>query len=436
MQNYTHNYSHWNSVKSLSKWLNDEKVPALFGIDTRMLTKLIRNEGAILAKIEFDNQKINFEDPNLRNLIGEVSCQEPKIYGAGNPVKIICIDCGIKENIIRNLIKRGAEVKVVPWNYDFSKEKYDGLFISNGPGDPIMAQETINSVRMHIENRNEPVFGICMGNQVVGLGLGAKTYKLPFGNRGHNQPTMNVLNGRAYITSQNHGFAIDEKSLPAGLKPLFVNCNDHTNEGLIHETKPIFTCQFHPEAFGGPLDSEFLFDAFFKVIKEGHKTVHSVLTELEQNQPSSKPELTELSHDKPKSVLILGSGGLSIGQAGEFDYSGSQAIKALKEENLKVILMNPNIASVQTNIVKLTKDNRQDDEVLKSADTVYFVPVTEDYVTEIIRKERPDSILLSMGGQTALNTGVELWKSGVFKKYNVKVLGTPVQTISKKKETD
>ena len=132
----------------------------------------------------------------------------------------------------------------------------------------------------------------------------------------------------------------------------------------------------------------------------------------------------------PKSVLILGSGGLSIGQAGEFDYSGSQAIKALKEENLKVILMNPNIASVQTNIVKVTAENKNDDEVLKSADTVYFVPVTEDYVTEVIRKERPDSILLSMGGQTALNTGVELWKAGVFEKYNVKVLGTPVKTIS------
>ena len=199
-------------------------------------------------------------------------------------------------------------------------------------------------------------------------------------------------------------------------------------KGLIHETKPIFTCQFHPEAFGGPLDSEFLFDAFFKVIKEKQITVHSVLSELEQNQPENRPE-TIGAQSMPKSVLILGSGGLSIGQAGEFDYSGSQAIKALKEENIKVILMNPNIASVQTNVVKLTDENKNDDETLKSADTVYFLPVTEEYVTEIIKKERPESILLSMGGQTALNCGVDLWKSGVLQKYNVKVLGTPVQTV-------
>ena len=164
-----------------------------------------------------------------------------------------------------------------------------------------MAQQTIESVRNHIENRSEPVFGICMGNQVVGLAARAKTYKLPFGNRGHNQPTMNVLNGRAYITSQNHGFAIDEKSLPADLKPLFVNCNDHTNEGLIHQTKPIFTCQFHPEAFGGPLDSEFLFDAFFKMIREGHKTAHTVLSELEYIQPQAQ---TETGTPKTQKCLI------------------------------------------------------------------------------------------------------------------------------------
>ena len=143
VQNYTHSYSHWNSVKSLAKWLHEEKVPALYGIDTRMLTKLIRNEGSILGKIEFDNEQIEFDDPNLRNLIGEVSIKEPRVYGEGNPVKIVCVDCGIKENIIRNLLKRGAQVKVVPWNYDYSREKYDGLFISNGPG----ARETIEFVR-------------------------------------------------------------------------------------------------------------------------------------------------------------------------------------------------------------------------------------------------------------------------------------------------
>lgn len=191
---------------------------------------------------------------------------------------------------------------------------------------------------------------------------------------------MNVLNGKAYITSQNHGFAIDTKTLPSNVKELFVNCNDKTNEGLIHEEKPIFSCQFHPEACGGPLDSEFLFDSFFRAIKEKAKTVHQIIAELEFKPPKNLPEATG---DKlPKSVLILGSGGLSIGQAGEFDYSGSQAIKALKEENIKVILMNPNIASVQTNSIKGQEENSN--ELTKSADTVYFVPVTKDYVAEVI----------------------------------------------------
>ena len=234
VQNYTHNYSHWNAVKSLSKWLREEEIPAIYGIDTRMLTKIIRNEGAILGKIEFENDKVDFYDPNLQNLVQNVTRKEVEIFGKGNPIKILCVDCGIKENIIRNLVKRGGEVKVVPQNYDFTKDKYDGLFISNGPGDPKFATEVIKNIKHHLDNRNESVFGICMGNQLIGLAAGADTYKLPFGNRGHNQPCMNILNGKAYITSQNHGYAIDETTLPSYFKSLFVNCNDKTNEVIIH----------------------------------------------------------------------------------------------------------------------------------------------------------------------------------------------------------
>lgn len=408
VQDYTDGYSHWNAVKSLSEWLKEEKVPALFGIDTRMLTKIVRDSSTILGKIEFEGDPVEFHDPNKRNLMGEVSTKTVKVFGKGNPHKVIAIDCGIKENIIRNLVKRGAEVHLVPWDYDFTKDDFDGLFISNGPGDPALVSTTIEHLSQVIEGTDKPVFGICMGNQLVAHAAGAKTYKLPLGNRGHNQPVVNLLNGQAFITSQNHGFAVDEATISKDWQPLFRNANDLTNEGIMHCSKPIFTAQFHPEAFGGPTDTEFLFDRFISLIRDKKTTVFSAMMPAPK-----KAEKVDVSK-----VLVLGSGGLSIGQAGEFDYSGSQAIKALKEEGVQVVLMNPNIASVQTNA-----------EGEKQADTVYFVPITPEYVEDVIKRENPDGILLSMGGQTALNCGVELWKSGVFSKYNVQVLGTAVESI-------
>ncbi|XP_048390724.1 carbamoyl-phosphate synthase [ammonia], mitochondrial isoform X1 [Stegostoma tigrinum] len=410
VQDYSHDYSHWNSVKSLGEWLHEEKIPALYGIDTRMLTKIVRDKGTILGKIEFDGDPVEFVDPNLRNLMAEISTKEIKVYGKGNLIKIVAVDCGIKHNIIRLLVKRGVELHLVPWNYDFTNMEYDGLFLSNGPGDPTLAKQLIANVHKVIKsNRPEPVFGICMGNQLTALAAGANCYKLPMGNRGQNQPVMNVMNGQAFITAQNHGYAIDSSTLPEGWRAMFVNANDGTNEGIVHESKPIFTAQFHPEAKGGPTDTEFLFDAFISLIKKGKGTsIASVM-------PAVPPPPKRLKVSK---VLVLGSGGLSIGQAGEFDYSGSQAIKALKEENIKTVLMNPNIASVQTNEVGT-----------KQADTVYFLPVTPEFVTDIIKTEQPDGILLSMGGQTALNCGVELYKQGVLEKYGVQVLGTPVSSI-------
>uniref|UniRef100_A0A4W3J2K6 Carbamoyl phosphate synthase arginine-specific large chain n=1 Tax=Callorhinchus milii TaxID=7868 RepID=A0A4W3J2K6_CALMI len=410
VQDYSHEYSHWNSVKSLSQWLQEEKIPALYGIDTRMLTKIVRDKGTILGKIEFEGDPVDFVDPNLRNLMAEISTKEIKVFGKGNPIKIVAVDCGIKHNIIRLLVKRGVELHLVPWDHDFSKMEYDGLFLSNGPGNPTLAQPLIANVRKVLaSDRTEPVFGICMGNQLTALAVGANCYKLPMGNRGQNQPVVNVMNGQAFITAQNHGYAIDSSTLPEGWKPMFVNANDETNEGIVHETKPIFTAQFHPEAKGGPTDTEFLFDAFISLIKRGKgTTIASVMPKV-----PLPPERLKVSK-----ILVLGSGGLSIGQAGEFDYSGSQAIKALKEENLKTVLMNPNIASVQTNEVGT-----------KQADTVYFLPVTPDFVIDIIKAEKPDGILLSMGGQTALNCGVELHKRGILQEYGVKVLGTPITSI-------
>ncbi|XP_041700635.1 carbamoyl-phosphate synthase [ammonia], mitochondrial [Coregonus clupeaformis] len=410
VQDYSHEYSHWNSVKSLGQWLQEEKVPALFGVDTRMLTKIIRDKGTVLGKIEFEGHPMEISDPNQQNIVAEVSTKETRVFGKGNLIKVVAVDCGIKHNIIRLLVKRGAEVHLVPWNQDLMSLEYDGLFISNGPGDPSLAGDLIQNVRKVLESdRPQPIFGICMGNQITALAAGAQSYKLPMGNRGQNQPVLNVMTGQAFITAQNHGYGIDSTSLPPGWSPLFVNANDGTNEGIMHDTKPFFTAQFHPEAKGGPTDTEFLFDAFISLIKKGKE---ANIVSVMPKKPAIPPR-TQVSK-----VLVLGSGGLSIGQAGEFDYSGSQAVKAMKEENVRTVLMNPNIASVQTNEVGT-----------KQADSVYFLPVTPQFVTEVIKTERPDGILLSMGGQTALNCGVELFQSGVLQKYGVKVLGTPVESI-------
>uniref|UniRef100_UPI002540CBA2 carbamoyl-phosphate synthase [ammonia], mitochondrial n=1 Tax=Euleptes europaea TaxID=460621 RepID=UPI002540CBA2 len=407
---YSNDYSHWQAVQTLGEWLKQEQVPALYGIDTRMLSKIIRDKGTVLGKIEFEGQPVEFLDPNKRNLVAEVSTKDIKVYGKGNPIKVIAVDCGLKHNAVRLLIKRGAEVHLVPWNHDFTKMDYDGLFISGGPGDPAQAKELIENVRKVLESdRQEPLFGISLGNLITGLAAGTSSYKMPMANRGQNQPVVNMINGQAFITAQNHGYAIDSRSLPPGWKPLFVNANDQTNEGIMHETKPVFTVQFYPEANPGPTDTQFLFDSFISLIKKGKSTsVASVLPKATAG--TSRAEVSK--------VLILGSGGLSIGQAGEFDYSGSQAVKAMKEENVKTVLMNPNIASVQTNEVGL-----------KQADAVYFLPITPQFVTEVIRAERPDGVILGMGGQTALNCGVELFKRGVLQEYGVKVLGTSVESI-------
>ncbi|NXA71376.1 CPSM synthase, partial [Thryothorus ludovicianus] len=407
---YSNEYSHWQATRSLGEWLQEEQVPALYGIDTRMLSKLIRDKGTVLGKIEFEGQPVEFADPNEQNLIAEVSTKEVKIYGRGNPIKVVAVDCGLKHNVIRLLVKVGAEVHLVPWDHDFTGMDYDGLIISGGPGDPMKAQEVIQNVRKVLEsNRPEPLFGISMGHLITGIAAGATSYKMQTANRGQNQPVLSAVSGQAVITAQNHGYAIDSSALPPGWKPLFVNANDQSNEGIMHETRSIFTVQFYPDANPGPRDTEFLFDSFISLIKKGKgTTISSVLPKA--GVTASRVEVSK--------VLILGSGGLSIGQAGEFDYSGSQAVKALKEENVKIVLMNPNIASVQTN-----------ETGLKQADAVYFLPITPQFVIEVIKAERPDGLILGMGGQTALNCGVELFKQGVLQQYGVKVLGTSVESI-------
>jgi len=263
---YSFDYSHWSAKKSLSDWLIENGVPGLYGIDTRALTVKLREKGTMLGKIIFNGEDIPFYDPNSENLVRLVSVNEKTIHGKGK-YKIVLVDLGVKHNIVRCLIKRNTTVIRVPWDYDFSNDDYDGLVISNGPGDPAKCKSTIENVKKAFDSE-KPVFGICMGNQIMSLAAGAETYKLTYGHRSHNQPVMNTENKKCYITSQNHGYAVDTGKLDKDWKEYFINLNDGTCEGIKHRSKPFFATQFHPEASSGPTDTEFLFDEFLSLIQK------------------------------------------------------------------------------------------------------------------------------------------------------------------------
>jgi len=266
VSDYTDDYSHWNASKSLSEWMKEQKVPGIYGVDTRAITKKIREEGAMLAKIIVLDKDVEWRDPNKENLVADVSCKEKIVYGNGKH-KILLLDCGVKNNIIRCLLKRDTTVIRVPHDYDFTNDDYDGLFISNGPGDPKQNVAAIKHLKQAFE-KDTPIMGICLGTQLMALAAGANTYKLKYGHRSHNQPVVLEGTKRCFITSQNHGFAIDANTLPNDWESLFTNANDNTCEGIKHKTKAFFASQFHPEASSGPTDTEFLFDNFIKKIKK------------------------------------------------------------------------------------------------------------------------------------------------------------------------
>jgi carbamoyl-phosphate synthase small subunit len=276
ISDYSFKYSHWNAEKSLDEWLAEEHVPGIYGIDTRQLTRLIREQGAMLGKILTDGDT-DFYDPNQENLVARVSVKSVSIYGKGE-YKILLVDCGTKNNIIRCLLRRNVTVKRVPWDYPFQNESCDGIVLSNGPGDPARCQVTVRNLARQME-KNLPVFGICLGSQIMALAAGATTYKLKYGHRSHNQPVRMTGSSRCFITSQNHGFAVDPVTLEPGWEVFFTNLNDGTCEGVRHQEKPFFSVQFHPEASAGPVDTEFLFDDFMDMVKK-YKTS---LTDIQQN---------------------------------------------------------------------------------------------------------------------------------------------------------
>ena len=270
VSDYSEEYSHWNANRSLADWLKEEQIVGIEGIDTRELTKVLREHGSMVGKIVFDNgEDIPFENPNLVNQVAIVSTREVEHYGNGQ--KHVClVDMGVKQNIIRELLKYDTHITVVPWDYDFNQlTDIDGLFISNGPGDPNLCLKTVEHVREFMKT-GKPIYGICMGNQVLSLAAGAIVTKLKYGHRGHNQPVRLMQDGKptekCFITSQNHGYAVDNATIPEDWEPLFINMNDGSNEGIRHKTKPWFSAQFHPEACSGPTDTEFIFGQFFSLL--------------------------------------------------------------------------------------------------------------------------------------------------------------------------
>lgn len=262
---YSEEYSHWNAVESLSDWLKREHVPGITGVDTRELTKVLREHGVMMGKILFDDdEEVPEADYEGVNFVDKVSCKEIIRYNEGAGKKVVLVDCGVKANIIRCLIERGVEVARVPWNYDYTGMDFDGLFLGNGPGDPDMCQEAVDVIKKQMSMSRKPICGICMGNQLLSKAAGATIYKLKYGHRSHNQPVRLVGTDKCYITSQNHGYAVDGKTLGSEWSELFVNMNDGSNEGIRHKTNPWFTSQFHPEACSGPVDTMFMFDKFIE----------------------------------------------------------------------------------------------------------------------------------------------------------------------------
>lgn len=265
------NYSHWQATRSFENWLKSENIPGISEIDTRMLTVKLREKGTMPGSLKDKPIKEKIKDPNPGNLVNEVSIKKPLTLGRGSK-KILLIDCGVKQGIIEDLLKRDTTVIKVPWDFDpydrlaGGSIGFDAVLVSNGPGDPKMVKKTVNTVKKIIDNKI-PLLGICLGNQILALAIGANTYKMKFGHRSHNQPAMLTGSSKCFLTTQNHGFVVDAKTLPQDWDVWFENLNDKTNEGIRHKNLPFMSVQFHPEGRPGPYDTGWIFDHFLERVK-------------------------------------------------------------------------------------------------------------------------------------------------------------------------
>ncbi|TMF42962.1 MAG: carbamoyl-phosphate synthase large subunit [Chloroflexi bacterium] len=423
--------SHHSSEASLDEYLRRWRVPAITDIDTRALTRHIRKHGALRAVLTHEESRPDAQrldglaaaarrvtPLSEQDLVAETSRTtteewldplppelRPSHTADGTGLTIAVVDYGVKLNILRSLRERGCRVIVLPhtatWS-DVASAGVDGLVLSNGPGDPAVLEGPVELARQALGRI--PMFGICLGHQVMGRAAGASTSRLPYGHHGANHPVKDVETGRVHITSQNHEFQVDASSLPPG--DFFVsqrNLNDGSVEGLGHRALPAFSVQYHPEGCPGPQDNQHLYDRFVEMTRERRPVMKAV-------GGASQPE-------RPKKVLILGSGPIVIGQAAEFDYAGTQACKALREEGITTVLVNSNPATIMT-----------DEEV---ADRVYLEPLTVEAVERVIAREKPDALLPTLGGQTGLNLATELANAGVLERHHVRLLGAGIETIRK-----
>jgi carbamoyl-phosphate synthase large subunit len=412
---------HWRTHQPLADWLDGYGVPILTGCDTRRLARHLRGTGAQRAIIgprqelaslrERVHRVAPLEEQDLVRQVSEgfsdvVEPLDPALVGPAfrqwPGLRIVVVDYGVKRNTLRSLRSRGVDVDVLPYDSDLEAilaRRPDGVVLSNGPGDPSQLRAAVEVTRGLIGRL--PVLGICLGHQLIGQAAGARTSRLPFGHHGGNHPVLDLRTGRVTMTSQNHEFEVDAESLPAssGFRVSHRNLHDGSVEGLVHDRLPIRSVQFHPEGGPGPQDNQVIFDEFLDLIA---------------GRPAAPITVNEPVR-RPGSVLVIGSGPIVIGQAAEFDYAGTQACKALREEGVRTILVNSNPATIMT------------DEGI--ADRVYIEPLTVEALTAIIERERPDGLLPTLGGQTGLNLAVALADAGVLERCGVRVLGTPLAAI-------
>ena len=423
--------SHHSSEASLDEYLRRWNVPAITEIDTRALTRHIRMHGALRAVLVHQAEaptEASLAELTLaarrvtplaeQDLVAQTSrtAQEewfdplpPELRTRrrtdGDGLLIAVIDYGVKANILRSLRERGCRVLVLPHTASWADVRAadaDGLVLSNGPGDPAVLEGPVELAQQALGRI--PLFGICLGHQILGRAAGATTSRLPYGHHGANHPVKDLDTGRVHITSQNHEFQVVAASIPSG--DFYVsqrNLNDSSVEGLGHRTLPAFSVQYHPEGCPGPQDNQHLYDRFLEMVRDRAPLVRAVAGMKEGA--------------RPRRVLILGSGPIVIGQAAEFDYAGTQACKALREEGIQTVLVNSNPATIMT-----------DEEV---ADRVYLEPLTVEAVEKIIERERPDALLPTLGGQTGLNLATDLANAGVLARHGVRLLGATIDTIRK-----